>query len=55
MRDLEHAKEDLRSGYFELACFSAQQVADKVIKALYQALGIDVWGHSTLASFSESS
>jgi len=47
LRDLQHAREDLRSGFYEWACFSAQQAAEKAIKALYQALGVDVWGHST--------
>lgn len=37
----------MEGGYYEWACFSAQQVAEKAIKALYQALGIDVWGYST--------
>ncbi len=37
---------DLERGYYEWACFSAQQAAEKAVKALYQELGIDVWGHS---------
>jgi len=47
IRDLQHAREDMQNKYYEWACFSAQQAAEKAIKALYQALGIDVWGHST--------
>ena len=46
IRDLQHAKDDLRTGYFEWACFSAHQAAEKAVRSLYQALGIDVWGHS---------
>lgn len=46
IRDLEHAEADLERGYYEWACFSAQQAAEKAVKALYQELGIDVWGHS---------
>jgi HEPN domain-containing protein len=37
-RDLEHAKEDLKSGFYEWGCFSSQQAAEKAIKALYQHL-----------------
>jgi HEPN domain-containing protein len=30
----------------EWACFSAQQAAEKALKALYQHLGGEAWGHS---------
>jgi len=46
LRDLNHAKSDLNGEYYEWACFSAQQAAEKAVKALYQAVGIDAWGHS---------
>lgn len=46
-RDLEHARHDLVEGYHEWACFSAQQAAEKALKALYQHLGGEAWGHST--------
>jgi len=45
-RDLEHAREELRSGYYEWGCFSAQQAAEKALKALYQHLHAEAWGHS---------
>jgi HEPN domain-containing protein len=44
--DLEHARNDLRSGYYEWACFSAQQSAGKAVKALFQKIGAEAWGHS---------
>lgn len=44
--DLEHARSDLRSGFYEWACFSAQQSAEKAVKAVFQKLGAEAWGHS---------
>lgn len=45
-RDLDHARNDLKSGFFEWGCFSAQQSAEKAVKALYQSLHAEAWGHS---------
>lgn len=45
-RDLEHAKSDLERGFNEWACFSAQQAAEKAVKAVFQSLGAEAWGHS---------
>lgn len=45
-RDLEHAQLDLKFGYHEWACFSAHQAAEKSLKALYQHIGGEAWGHS---------
>ncbi len=45
-RDLEHSKADLKERYYEWACFSAQQAAEKALKALYQHLHQLAWGHS---------
>lgn len=45
-RDLEQARQSLGSGYFEWACFAAQQGAEKAVKAVYQKLGAEAWGHS---------
>ena len=45
-RDLEHAHNDLDGGFYEWACFSAQQAAEKAVKAVFQKLGAVVWGHS---------
>ena len=44
--DLEHAKNDLRAGFYDWACFSAQQSAEKAVKAVFQRLGAEAWGHS---------
>jgi len=46
LRDLEHAKVSVGSGHYEWACFAAQQAAEKAVKALFQKLGVEVWGHS---------
>jgi HEPN domain-containing protein len=45
-RDLQHARHDVESGYFEWACFSAQQSAEKAVKAVSQKLGVETWGIS---------
>ena len=45
-RDLEHARRSVELGDYEWACFAAQQAAEKAVEALYQKLGIEVWGHS---------
>jgi HEPN domain-containing protein len=44
--DLEHARNDLAYGFYEWACFSAQQAAEKAVKAVFQARGAEAWGHS---------
>jgi HEPN domain-containing protein len=45
-RDLEKANKDLSWGYYEWACFTAQQAAEKAVKALFQHIHADAWGHS---------
>lgn len=45
-RDLESAKVQLINAFFEWACFVAQQAAEKAVKAVYQKLGAEAWGHS---------
>jgi HEPN domain-containing protein len=45
-KDLEHAKRSVELGDYEWACFAAHQAAEKAIKALYQKLKVEVWGHS---------
>ncbi|KUK22346.1 MAG: HEPN domain protein, partial [Thermotoga petrophila] len=32
--DLEHAKHDLEHGFYNWACFSSQQAAEKAVKAV---------------------
>lgn len=44
--DLAHARSDLNGGFFDWACFSAQQAAEKATKAVIQRRGGDAWGHS---------
>lgn len=46
LRDLEKARKDLAWEYFEWACFTSQQAAEKAVKALFQHLHADAWGHS---------
>ncbi|MPZ15911.1 MAG: HEPN domain-containing protein, partial [Chloroflexi bacterium] len=46
VRDLEHARNDVEDGFFDWACFSAQQSAEKAVKAVFQKLGAEAWGHS---------
>lgn len=45
-RDAELARWCIEGGHYEWACFAAQQAAEKVIKAVFQKLGGDAWGHS---------
>jgi HEPN domain-containing protein len=45
-RDLEHAKSDILGGYYNWACFSAQQSAEKAVKAVFQKMSAEAWGHS---------
>ncbi len=47
-RDLDQARHSRSGGFHEWACFAAQQAAEKALKAVYQALGGDAWGHSVL-------
>ena len=44
--DLEHARSDEERGYYNWACFSAQQAAEKAVKAAFQKIGAEAWGHS---------
>lgn len=45
-RDINHAENDVAGKYYEWACFSAQQAAEKALKALYQKHNQIAWGHS---------
>ncbi len=44
--DLVHAENDLAGGFHNWACFSAQQAAEKALKAVFQRMGAEAWGHS---------
>ena len=48
VRDLEKAHLDQEHGYFDWACFTAHQAAEKAVKALYQSKNRSVRGHSLL-------
>ena len=45
LRDLRHAESSVALGDYEWACFAAHQAAEKALKAAYQALGREAWGH----------
>lgn len=47
-RDLSHAIDTSKDRHFEWACFSAQQAAEKAVKAVYLHLHGEGWGHSVL-------
>jgi HEPN domain-containing protein len=44
--DLQHARHALADGDFEWSCFAAHQAAEKALKAVFQKLGMDAWGHT---------
>jgi HEPN domain-containing protein len=43
---LVHAQSDLERGFYDWAAFSAQQAAERAVKAVFQRLGAEAWGHS---------
>lgn len=45
-RDLEWARRASEERFFEWACFVSQQAAEKAVKALFQKIGAEAWGHS---------
>ena len=44
--DLNHARHDVEAQFYDWACFSAQQAAEKAAKAVLQSIGAEAWGHS---------
>lgn len=46
VRDLEKARIDMEYRYWEWACFTAQQAAEKAVRGLLMARGHDVRGHA---------
>lgn len=44
--DLKHARSDIDGGYYNWACFSAQQASEKALKAVFQKMGAEAWGYS---------
>jgi HEPN domain-containing protein len=45
-RDLKRAHLDVEHEFWEWACFTSQQAAEKAVKALLMNRGISVWGHA---------
>jgi HEPN domain-containing protein len=45
-RDLVNARHELSGEFYEWACFLAQQTAEKAVKAVFQKLGAEAFGHS---------
>ncbi len=45
-RDMKKARLDLEHKYYEWACFTAQQAAEKAVKALFMKMNKTVRGHS---------
>lgn len=45
-KDLVKAGRDLKEGDYEWACFTAQQAAEKSVKAALEYAGLDVRGHA---------
>ncbi len=39
--DPEHAISDMERGFYNRACFSAQQSAEKAVKAVFQKMGAE--------------
>jgi HEPN domain-containing protein len=50
-RDLERAGLDREHRFYEWACFTSQQAAEKALKGLALKLGMTVWGHSLTEIF----
>lgn len=44
-RDLEMARIALNARIYEWACFVGQQAGEKAVKALYQHIHGEAWGH----------
>ena len=44
--DFAHAKSDVERGFYDWSCFSSQQAAEKAVKAVFQKMGAEAWGHS---------
>ena len=44
--DLRHARHARDDGDFDWAAFAAHQAAEKAVKAVFQRLNLDAWGHT---------
>lgn len=45
-RDIANAQWEIKGAYYEWASFICQQAAEKALKAVYQKLGGEPWGHA---------
>src|ERR1700674_3663622 len=43
--DLRHARNARDDGDYDWSAFASHQAAEKAIKAVYQTLNLDAWGH----------
>jgi HEPN domain-containing protein len=43
----------MEGSFYNWACFSAQQSAEKAIKAVFQKMGAEAWGHSVIDLLNE--
>ncbi len=44
--DLRHARHSRDAGDYEWSAFACHQASDKAIKAVFQRLHLDAWGHA---------
>lgn len=44
--DLRHARHAFEDGDFDWAAFASHQAAEKALKAVFQKLHLDAWGHT---------
>jgi len=44
--DLAKVASDMQAGFYEWACFAAHQASEKALKAVFQRLHAQGWGHS---------
>lgn len=44
--DLKHAENNFKSRFYSWAYFSSQQAVEKAVKAVFQKMHIESWGHS---------
>jgi HEPN domain-containing protein len=44
--DMAHARNDLQSGFYDWACFTSQQSAEKAVKSVFFKMGAETWSHS---------
>jgi HEPN domain-containing protein len=53
--DLRHARNSRDLHDYDWACFASHQAAEKAIKAVYQHLHMEAWGHVLTDLFKGSS